>query len=83
MLKSYSSDTIKVPIIGNEEDIWSGVSDTAKSEIFYIMQELMTNMRKHSKADRVMIDFERENNLLSFYIQITEWEFRNTFPEMA
>ncbi len=64
MLKSYSSDTIKVPIIGNEEDIWSGVSDTAKSEIFYIMQELMTNMRKHSKADRVMIDFERENNLI-------------------
>lgn len=65
MLKSYSSDTIKVPIIGNEEELWNGVSGNAKIEIFYILQELMTNMKKHSKADRVIIDFERENNLVN------------------
>lgn len=65
MLKSYSSDTIKVPIIGNEEGFWNGVSGNTKIEIFYILQELMTNMKKHSKADRVIIDFERENNLIN------------------
>lgn len=65
MLKSYSSDSIKVPIIGNEEELWNGVSGNAKIEIFYILQELMTNMKKHSKADRVIIDFERENNLIN------------------
>ncbi|AZA81275.1 hypothetical protein C1637_01485 [Chryseobacterium lactis] len=65
MLKSYSSDIIKVPIIGNEEELWNGASETAKIETFYILQELMTNMKKHSKADRVIIDFERENNIIT------------------
>ncbi|PWN66795.1 ATP-binding protein [Chryseobacterium phosphatilyticum] len=65
MLKSYSSEIIKVPIIGNEEELWNGVSEIAKIEVFYILQEFMTNMKKHSKADRVMIDFERENNLVT------------------
>ncbi|WP_123912782.1 tetratricopeptide repeat-containing sensor histidine kinase [Chryseobacterium pennipullorum] len=65
MLKSYSSDIIKVPIIGNEEELWNGTSETTKIEIFYILQELMTNMKKHSKADRVIIDFERENNTIT------------------
>lgn len=62
MLKSYSSESLKVPIIGNEEDLWADVSDNSKVEIFYILQELMTNMKKHSKASKVIIDFSRENS---------------------
>ncbi|WP_412851015.1 hypothetical protein ACL0VS_08510 [Chryseobacterium sp. PMSZPI] len=65
MLKSYSSEIIKIPIIGNEENLWSEVSETAKIEVFYILQELMTNMKKHSRANRVMIDFERKNNRIT------------------
>ncbi len=57
MLKSYSSENIKVPIIGNEESLWEDVGDHSKVEVFYILQELMTNMKKHSKADKVLIDF--------------------------
>lgn len=64
MVKSYSSEAIQVSTIGNEEELWNNVSETSKAEIFYILQELMTNMKKHSKADRVVIDFERENNLI-------------------
>ncbi|MCY0968920.1 ATP-binding protein [Chryseobacterium wangxinyae] len=62
MLKSYSSEKIKVPIIGNEEQVWEGISDSSKVEIFYILQELMTNMKKHSNADKVLLDFERKND---------------------
>lgn len=65
MLKSYSSENIKVPIIGNEESLWEDVGDHSKVEVFYILQELMTNMRKHSKADKVLIDFSRENDLIN------------------
>lgn len=65
MLKSYSSETIKVPIIGNEESLWEDIPDNSKVEIFYILQELMTNMKKHSKADKVLIDFSRENGLIN------------------
>ena len=64
MLKSYSSETIKVPIIGNEESLWEDVADHSKVEVFYILQELMTNMKKHSKADKVLLDFSRENDLI-------------------
>lgn len=65
MLKSYSSENIKVPIIGNEESLWEDVGDHSKVEVFYILQELMTNMKKHSKADKVLIDFSRENDLIN------------------
>lgn len=65
MLNSYSSETIKISTIGNEESFWEGLSDNAKVETFYILQELMTNMKKHSQANRVLINFERENNNVS------------------
>ncbi|EJL73810.1 tetratricopeptide repeat-containing sensor histidine kinase [Chryseobacterium populi] len=64
MLKSYASETIMIPTIGNEESLWNDVPDKSKIEIFYILQELMTNMRKHSQADRVIINFERINNFI-------------------
>lgn len=65
MLKSYSSENIKVPIIGNEESLWENVGDHSKVEVFYILQELMTNMKKHSKANKVLLDFSRENDLIN------------------
>lgn len=65
MLKSYSSENIKVPIIGNEESLWENVADHSKVEVFYMLQELMTNMKKHSKADKVLLDFSRENDLIT------------------
>lgn len=64
MLKSYASDVIKIPIVGNEESLWVGVEEISRAEIFYILQELMTNMKKHSRANRVLISFEQENNTI-------------------
>ncbi|KXH83462.1 tetratricopeptide repeat protein [Chryseobacterium kwangjuense] len=65
MIKSYASEDIKIPTIGNEEALWEDVPDKTKVEIFYIIQELMTNMKKHSQANRVLINFERENNWIT------------------
>ncbi|WP_139785321.1 tetratricopeptide repeat-containing sensor histidine kinase [Chryseobacterium phocaeense] len=65
MIKSYASENIKIPIIGNDESLWDDVPDNTKVELFYIIQELMTNMKKHSNADRVLINFERENNFIT------------------
>ncbi|AOM79505.1 hypothetical protein BFS30_21485 [Pedobacter steynii] len=65
MMKSYSSEIIEIFIIGNEEELWEGVSSEAKTEVFYIMQELMTNMRKHSKAESVVTRFSRSNDTIN------------------
>ncbi|WP_354304048.1 tetratricopeptide repeat protein [Pedobacter sp. UYP1] len=59
MLKSYSGETRQIFIIGNEEELWEGVGQEAKDEIFCIMQELMTNMKKHSQAETVVLKFNR------------------------
>lgn len=65
MIKSYASENIKIPTIGNDQSLWDKVPDNTKVELFYIIQELMTNMKKHSQANRVLINFERENNLIT------------------
>ncbi|TDG37546.1 ATP-binding protein [Pedobacter changchengzhani] len=62
MLKSYASATTKVVVKDNEETIWKGVNLVCKLEIFCVLQELMTNMNKHSHAKEVEINFKRENN---------------------
>ncbi len=61
-LKSYTSATVDITISGNDEELWLGVNDAAKSEVVCILQELMTNMKKHSRAENVDIRFERKNN---------------------
>ncbi len=60
MLNSYSST--KIFINGNEEELWYGVDETCKSEVFSVLQELMTNMKKHSRATSVTFDFDRDNS---------------------
>jgi tetratricopeptide (TPR) repeat protein len=55
MLQSYSSESKEVLIVGNEEEVWEFVNGAAKAELLVIMQELMTNMKKHSEASSVVV----------------------------
>jgi tetratricopeptide (TPR) repeat protein len=61
MIKSYESNKVGIITVGNEDDLWCDVSDAAKFEVYYIIQELLTNMRKHSHADSVVLKFYTEN----------------------
>ena len=61
MLKYYSSDDLQLVIIGNEEIHWDKLNKNTQAEVFYVLQELMTNMKKHSKATRVVIRMNRIN----------------------
>lgn len=61
MLKSYSSEFTEVLLVGNEEELWECIDNAGKAELFYILQELMTNMRKHSKAETVILKFQRND----------------------
>ena len=64
MLKSYTSQTIKVFSNGNIEALWKDVNIFSQSEIFCVLQELMTNMNKHSLATNVTLNFSKENNFI-------------------
>lgn len=65
MLSSFSCEEIKVLIIGNSENYWKLLSEISKKELFYILRELMVNMKKHSLATAVVLKFEINNNIFS------------------
>ena len=62
MMKSYSSDEVEIFILGNEDLLWKNISAHTKAEIYLVIQELLTNMKKHSEASRVILNFSQENN---------------------
>jgi len=62
MMKSYSSENVQVFIVGNEHRFWQDVKIKSRSEIYYILQELFTNMKKHSCAKRVTVKFSCDQN---------------------
>lgn len=63
LLKSFATETTRVVLVGNSRELWQKVSAPIKTEIKYVLQELMVNMRKHSQATDVVIRFEQQPNL--------------------
>lgn len=62
LLSSYQSQPRKIIFNLLEDEIWEMVDDLKKVELFRVLQEIMTNMSKHSKADVVLIEFKKEEN---------------------
>lgn len=67
LLTSFATDSTKVLIAGNDSDVWADVSVEARYEIEHILQELMVNMKKHSRASHVAMRFERHNHQFSIH----------------
>ncbi|MDE5493795.1 tetratricopeptide repeat-containing sensor histidine kinase [Elizabethkingia meningoseptica] len=63
MLESYSSkDTVQLVQVGISEIGWDEFNKEIQSEVYHVLQELMTNMKKHSQATRVIIRMSRIQN---------------------
>ncbi len=62
LLISFATDSTKVLIAGNDSGVWAEVSVEAKYEIEHILQELMVNMKKHSRASHVAVRFEQQGH---------------------
>jgi len=62
MLNSYSSHSVKLFFTGNNEKLWEGITFQNKTEIYLILQEMMTNMKKHSQANKVSLKFTKEKS---------------------
>ena len=65
MLNSYSSGSVKLISNGNSEKLWEGVNFQNKTEVYLVLQELMTNMKKHSRASIVSLRFSKENSVIN------------------
>ncbi|WP_223191002.1 tetratricopeptide repeat-containing sensor histidine kinase [Pedobacter roseus] len=67
LLKSFASENTKVILVGNSAQLWEKVSEQAREEIEHILQELMVNMGKHSRASDVVIKFEQAQEKINIH----------------
>lgn len=65
MLSSYSSPIERVFITGNNGTVWEKVSLQKREELYYVLRELMVNMKKHSQATIVSLVFRKEDELVN------------------
>lgn len=66
MLSVYNTRERNIIVTNLEEINWESIDDMKKITISRILQELMVNMKKHSKANLVVIKFE--SDLKSIFI---------------
>lgn len=61
LLNSFSTESRKVVIVGNQPGFWNKISASQKKELELIINEIMINMKKHSDASNVVFVFKQEN----------------------
>lgn len=64
LLQSFASGETRILIVGNQEEFWQNNSARIKTELEQVLQELMVNMKKHSRAQNVVLKFVRSSNAL-------------------
>lgn len=62
LLSSFANAQTDVFVIGSGQSFWSKVTDLQKQELELVLNEIMVNMKKHSRAKNVVIGFKLENN---------------------
>ncbi|WP_039371857.1 tetratricopeptide repeat-containing sensor histidine kinase, partial [Chryseobacterium taiwanense] len=67
IVSSFKNNEINTYLAGNDKEIWENLNSKKQIEVYQIIRELLVNMKKHSKADRVVFRFERENNLIRIF----------------
>ncbi|WP_235016385.1 ATP-binding protein [Aquimarina sp. AU474] len=60
LLDSYGDQETKVITSELEPGFWSEVSPLKKEELYWVLKELLTNMKRHSQANIVAITFAKE-----------------------
>ena len=64
LLQTYQLDGTVITIQNLSQIKWKDFSEEKKTTIYRILQELMTNMKKHSKASQVLVSFQKMSNKL-------------------
>lgn len=68
MLKTFGNQSTHVYVTGNSQPLWDRITPQAQLEVEQVLQELMINMKKHSRAENVVVKFEaRDNSILIHY----------------
>lgn len=64
MIGSYQTSEISVLLKNFSKEHFGNLDSKQKICLYRVLQELMTNMKKHSEADLVLVIFEKNENFL-------------------
>lgn len=64
LLNALKNPDIRLAITGNEPEYWRAVSAKVTGQLELVLQELMVNMNKHSRATQAYIGFSLEQDRL-------------------
>lgn len=65
MLYAFKKPSLRLAVTGNERELWQAVSSDIREQLLLVLQELMVNMSKHSKAKQAHIVFFVKDRQLS------------------
>lgn len=65
LLLSYQTPSLNIVTRNLDKIDWAGISSLKKTAIYRLIQELMTNMKKHSQASTVVLLFLQKNKKLT------------------
>jgi signal transduction histidine kinase len=58
MMSGFNTDTTNILINGIDSVNWPSIEDSKKITLYRVLQELLVNMKKHSKSSLVVISFK-------------------------
>ncbi|MGG5209452.1 ATP-binding protein [Chryseobacterium sp. MIQD13] len=64
LIASFKNENTETYTVGNETEIWGGISQSVFENVYQVLRELLVNMKKHSKASRVVYKFERIGDVI-------------------
>ena len=67
LIASYKNEQINIILSGFREKDWENLNREIKIQFYKILQELLTNMKKHSRASLVVLSFGFEKKKLNFF----------------
>lgn len=62
LIQSYQYEDTVITIQNISKINWKSIPDVKKTSLYRVLQELMTNMKKHSKCTHVLISFEQNKS---------------------
>jgi len=67
LISSYKNNQTNVVLMGFSEMEWNRFQDEKQIQFYKVIQELLTNMKKHSRASLVVLSFKVEKNNFEFF----------------
>ena len=65
LLLNYQTEKVRIATRNISKIDWRNISEIKKTTIYRVLQELMTNMKKHSNANAVVLAFQQNGKKIS------------------